>query len=104
MTDLKRVKLYLNIPESDNKKDQLIELLIEDSKKEIAAYTNRDIEWLESNPIGSSVIVQAAVYKYNRRGTEGMTSQSFAGSGESYEGLIEALKPQLQSISVAKLI
>lgn len=104
MDTLTRIKLYLNIPLDDNSQDPLLEMLVEESFEEIAAYTNREISDVRSLPIGRSAAIKAAVVKYNRRGTEGMTNQSFAGSNEGYvEGLTAEIKSQLNSLRRAKV-
>lgn len=104
MDTLDRLKLYLNIPLADDTQDPLLTMLIEESLEEIAAYTNRDVSEVRGLPVGLSAAVKAAVVKYNRRGTEGMTAQSFAGSNESYvEGLTAEIKSQLNSLRRAKV-
>lgn len=105
MDELTRTKLYLNIPLEDNSQDPLLGMLIEESLEEIAAYTNRGIDELTNLPVGRSAAIKAAVVKYNRRGTEGMTSQSFSGSNEGYvEGLTAEIKSQLNSIRRVKVL
>ena len=105
MDELTRVKLYINIPLSDDSQDDLLKMLIEESLEEIAAYTNRDIVALQAMPVGRSAAVKVAVVKYNRRGTEGMKSQSFAGSNESFiEGMTAEVRTQLNSLRRAKVL
>lgn len=104
MDTLDRLKLYLNIPLADKTQDPLLTMLVEESLEEIASYTNRDIDELTNLPIGRSAAIKAAVVKYNRRGTEGMKAQSFAGSNETYvEGLTAEIKSQLNSLRRAKV-
>lgn len=81
MTD--RLKRRLNI--TDNSKDELLEDIIEGVKDYIVNYCNRD----GTDDIPStlnSTIIKMAVIDYNRLGTEGLTSESYAGASYNYEG------------------
>lgn len=75
---LENIKILLGI--TDNSKDALLNLLINQCTDEALDYTHRDDACdLES------VIEQMVVYKYNRLGTEGLSSESYSGISYSYE-------------------
>lgn len=104
MDTLSRIKLYLNIPLNDDSQDNLLHMLLDESYTDIALYTNRDEDYIIENKVGQSAAVKLAVVKYNRRGTEGMTSQSYSGSSESYnESITNDIKMQLNSLRRAKI-
>ena len=62
-----------------NYKDELINLYIEDAKNEVQSYCNRELD----NELNSCV-EKIVVIKLNRINTEGLASQSYSGSSESY--------------------
>lgn len=62
-----------------NYKDELINLYIEDAKKEVASYCNRELDD-ELN----SCVEKIVVINLNRINTEGLASQSYSGTSESY--------------------
>lgn len=105
MKDIDRLKLYLNIPLEDESNGSLLQMICEESYEEVAMITGRSVEWLKDHPVGRSTAIKAAVVKYNRRGTEGMKTQTFAGSSESYiDGLEAEIKTQLKSLTVVKFL
>lgn len=62
-----------------NYPDELINELIEDTKIEVQSYCNRELDAeLES------CVKKIVVIKLNRINSEGLTSQSYSGSSESY--------------------
>lgn len=64
---------------ASNYSDELINLLIEDARNEVSSYCNREIDKeLES------VVEKIVVIKLNRVNSEGLASQSYSGTSESY--------------------
>ncbi len=64
---------------ANNYSDDLINLLIEDARNEVSSYCNREIDKeLES------VVEKIVVIKLNRVNSEGLASQSYSGTSESY--------------------
>lgn len=62
-----------------NYSDALINLCLKQAKAEIATYCNRELD-LELSMIAEKI----AIIKLNRLNTEGLTSQSYSGTNESY--------------------
>lgn len=78
MNILHNVKALLGLKGTD--KDAILSLLVLMAEQEAKAYCHRD------NTDGmEAVITQMVVYKYNRLGTEGLTSESYSGASYSYE-------------------
>lgn len=75
MSDLEKVKLLIGIDEDDSN-DKLIELLLEQAEGIIKSRTrfSKDYDYLK---------VEAAVFAFNQRGTEGNKSQSSGGFSTS---------------------
>lgn len=74
---LEDLKLLLGI--LNDQKDEVLELLIRQATFEVKSYTNRDdVANLKD------LILQIAIIKYNRMGTEGLASESYSGSSYSY--------------------
>ena len=69
------MKLLLGI--GDASKDTLLSLLLEQAKDEAIAYTNNE-------ELAENLIVQMAIYKYNRLGTEGLNSENYSGVSFNY--------------------
>lgn len=74
MEPLEQIKLL-----SGKTDENIISLLVEKSKKEIESYLQQ--EYL---PVFENVMVDMAVVKLNRIGTEGLASQGYSGVSESY--------------------
>lgn len=87
---LEDLKLLLGI--LNDQKDEVLELLIRQATFEVKSFTNRDdVANLKD------LILQIAIIKYNRMGTEGLASESYSGSSYSYidtypDNIIKALK------------
>lgn len=87
---LEDLKLLLGILNSE--KDEVLQLLIRQATFEVKSFTNRDdVANLKD------IILQIAIIKYNRMGTEGLASESYSGSSYSYidtypENIIKTLK------------
>lgn len=74
---LDKIKLLLGI--TDDSKDDLLTILIEQAIDEALAYTHRD----SADELDTSII-QMVVYKYNRIGTEGVDNENYSGVSFSY--------------------
>lgn len=74
---LENIKILLGIQTEE--KDELIETLISQATAEAKLFTNNnDVSML------SPVITQMVIYKYNRLGTEGLSSEGYSGVSYSY--------------------
>lgn len=78
---LKNVKILLGL--HDSSKDELLQILIDQAKQQILAYTNRD----ELPNCLESIADRLAVIFYNRQGTEGELSRSEGAISQSFETL-----------------
>lgn len=74
---LDKIKLLLRI--TNDSKDDLLTILIEQAIDEALAYTHRD----SADELDTSII-QMVVYKYNRIGTEGVDNENYSGVSFSY--------------------
>lgn len=87
---LEKLKSLLGI--SDTSKDTLLLLLIDNAEQEYLSYTHR------KEAIGvENLLIQMAVYNYNRLGTEGVDSENYSGVSFGYstdypESIIRQLK------------
>jgi len=87
MADLEKLKIYLGI--TDNSEDTLLSLMIEKAESAILnrrypfGYTDKERDTALSRY--SDVVLDIAVYLYNKRGAEGQTSHSENGINRSYE-------------------
>lgn len=68
------MKLLLGL---DASKDTLLSLLLSQAEDEAKDYTNNE-------NISENLIVQMAIYKYNRLGTEGLNSENYSGVSFNY--------------------
>lgn len=86
---LNKVKLLLGL--TDETKDDLLTILIEQAIDEALTYTHQDcVDEL------NTAIIQMVVYKYNRIGTEGVESEGYSGVSFNYatdypESILRAL-------------
>lgn len=71
------IKTLLGI--TDNSKDQLIQLLIDQAESDFVNYTHND-----SLCGAENVIAQMVVIKYNLLGTQGISSENYGGISFSY--------------------
>lgn len=71
---LEEIKLLLGL---DASKDTLLSLLLSQAEDEAKDYTNNE-------NISENLIVQMAIYKYNRLGTEGLNSENYSGVSFNY--------------------
>ena len=87
---LEKLKMLLGI--DDASKDTRLSLLLEQAEDEAIAYTN-------NNNIADNLIIQMAIYKYNRLGTEGLNSENYSGVSFNYmDDYPENLVKQLEHI------
>ena len=89
---LEQVKLLLGI--TDNSKDDILSLLIEQATEEALSYTHQ-------NSIDNllTAIVRMVVYNFNRIGTEGVDSEGYSGVSFAYssdypDSIMRLLKKQ----------
>lgn len=74
---LEKIKICLT---NNTYTDELINLFIEDTTKEIKIYCNRE----DIDTELESVIRKIVIIKLNRINSEGLSSQSFSGVSESF--------------------
>lgn len=74
---LEKIKLCLT---NNTYTDELINLFIEDTTKEVKIYCNREDIDVELE----SVIRRIVIIKLNRMNSEGLSSQSYSGVSESF--------------------
>ena len=84
---LNRVKILLGISEND----ELVHEIIELTKDKILNYINKTELPFELE----FVLVELAIKRYNRIGSEGIASESVDGKSVSYEDVFENYKPYL---------
>lgn len=77
---LANLKLLLGIALTDTTKDTLLTLILAQCQSYALDYTH-----ITTATTLEPVILQMAVYRYNRIGTEGLTSENYNGSSYSYE-------------------
>lgn len=74
---LKKLKILLGI--ADDSKDELLLILLDQCEEEVVNYThNYELEKLEN------VIINLAIWKYNRIGSEGLNSENYSGVSFNY--------------------
>lgn len=76
MTTIEKIQLLTN-----NSKEDLISLMIDKAKAEIESYINKTYV----DDTMENVLIDMVVIKLNRRGAEGISSQSYSGTSESFE-------------------
>lgn len=88
---LKKIKLLLGL--TDDSKDELLLILLDQSSEEVCNYTHQyDLDKLEN------VIINLAIWKYNRIGSEGLNSENYSGVSFNYlNEYPDNLKKQLQA-------
>lgn len=95
---LKKLKILLGI--SDSSKDELLRILLDYASEEVVNYThNYELDKLEN------VIIQVAIWKYNKMGSEGLNSENYSGVSFNYSSdYPDALKKQLQAYRRIKTV
>lgn len=95
---LDKVKMLLGITNDD--KNDLLTILIEQAIDEAMAYTHNDcVDELDTS------IIQMVVYKYNRLNTEGVDSESYSGVSFNYsadypESIMRGLRAKRKLIAI----
>jgi len=77
---LEKIKILLGLSEEDESKDDLLNTLISLCKDEAIDYCNLD----EYSSKLDSAVIAMVIERYNKIGTEGITSVSTSGINESY--------------------
>lgn len=90
---LNDIKIILGLTNTDTSKDALLSLLIKQTELEVSAYCKRDINFALEGAVERIVVL-----KYNRIGTEGLSSESFSGISNNFlDGLPKDLLDFLNS-------
>lgn len=95
---LRNLKLLLGIDTEDEEQDELLELYLNQSMDEILSFCNR------TDLVGGMqyIILDLAVIRFNRAGTEGETSRTEGGVSQSFiSGLPENIQQRLARFVVA---
>lgn len=77
---INKIKILLQIPSTDNTKDALLEVLLEDCMDEAVNFCGLNEYEYKLDSAVSKMVIQ----RYNQRGAEGITSQSYSQVSESY--------------------
>lgn len=87
MTILDEVKLLKGIPKDDTVQDDLLNLIIEDSKERILAFVNlhSGTQKTELPESVNYIIRDVSVKRYNKLNSEGATADSEEGRSFSWE-------------------
>ena len=93
---LEKMKTLLSVYD----KDPLLRILFDQSVEEVVNYThNYDTDKLEN------VIINIAIWKYNRIGSEGLNSENYSGVSFNYSSEYpDSIKKQLQSFRRIKTL
>lgn len=88
---LNKIKILLGI--ADNSKDELLRILLDQTEEEVVNYTHNDeLDKLQN------VIINIAIWKYNRLGSEGLNAENYSGVSFSYlNEYPDAILKQLQA-------
>lgn len=101
MTQLEKLKIRLGISLTDTSKDDLLNMVLEDSQSEILDYCNRDT----IVPKMEGLQKELAVIYYNRQGSEGESARSEGGISVSYSTEIpESIKVRLNTYRRLKAV
>ena len=84
---LNRIKTLLGVTDNDELIDEIIEL----TKSKILNYINE----LEIPKELEFILIELAIQRFNRIGSEGIASENIDGKSVSYEDDFEAYKPHL---------
>lgn len=95
---LEQIKLLLGI--TDDSKDSILSLLIEQATEEALTYTHQ-----KSTDTLLAAIVNMVVYNFNRIGTEGVDSEGYSGVSFTYSSdypasIMRMLKAQKRILTV----
>lgn len=67
----------------DGSKDKQLQRLLEKSTRTVMKFTHQERVYCEEHC--SEEIIELATIRYNRKGSEGLTSQSYSGVSEHYD-------------------
>lgn len=97
---LNKLKVLLGIELSDISQDSLLNLLISQCTDNAVTFThNNDTESMES------LILEMCVYRFNLIGSEGLTRETYSGTGYIYQnGYPDYVIEQLRSFRKLNLI
>ena len=84
---LNRIKTLLGVTDNDELIDEIIEL----TKSKILNYINEE----ELPKELEFILIELAIQRFNRIGSEGIASENIDGKSVSYEDDFEAYKPHL---------
>lgn len=88
------LKLELGISETDTTKDALLTRYLDKCNKRVEDFTRQSTEYVTTNM--NHIVIDLSILMYNRRGTEGTSSQSASGMSESYiDGIPRDIKKSL---------
>ena len=73
------LKILLGIPLEDLSKDELLSLLLRYAENDAKRHCRID----DIEPV-KDIVVEMAVYRYNRLGSEGISSESYSGASYAY--------------------
>jgi hypothetical protein len=82
MTILEKVKIYLDI--SDTSRDELLASMIEDAQAYVVEFCGFS-DTTEIPATLDATIAKMVITDYNKRGAEGLNSESYAGASYNYE-------------------
>ena len=77
---LNKIKLLVGVSPTDEGQNELFEVLIEMAQQEAVEYCHLE----EYNEKLNPTIIKMVIEKYNRLGSEGITSQNYSGVSESF--------------------
>lgn len=92
------IKLLLSI--SDTSKDSLLTKLLNKAQQQALDYCNTSVSnYIDGLPTGlQDIIIELAIIRYNKLGSEGLQSESYSGISQSFIADIPAdIKQQLNS-------
>lgn len=89
---LTKLKMILGVTD----KDELIQYCIDKATEDVVDYTNQKLEYCLEHLENS--IIEIAIIRYNRMGTEGLQSESYSGISNTFlDDLPKSEKRRLRS-------
>lgn len=82
MTEISKLKLLLDIPESDESKDSLLSLLLSQAREYLISYCRLDFADERTVP----VVIAMAAEDFGKIGSEGVSYRTVSGASEGYRG------------------
>lgn len=95
---LRKMKILMGL--NDSSKDELLRILLDRASEEVVNYThNYELDKLEN------VIIDIAIWRFNRLKSEGLDSENYSGVSFSYSAdYPDSIKKQLQAYRRIKTI